>query len=889
MAKRLDSQTQETRTPSLRPVPFSPRDVLYVVFRHRGKAMIAFALVATLALAAALLLPPKYVSEATLKVAFGRESMSVRPEATIGKTVAPTQSRDIELNSELEMLYSRELARAVAERVGLDRLPGGGDGLDEAADSLQKDVAASLVPKTDNLKIAYSADESQLAHDVVAAYVEEFMALRIRVRRGAGGPDFFAEQQERKEIELQEARQALRELKDRTGIADVGTQRTILLQRIGDLEAQADAARAAMAGARATADRLATRLDEMPETVVTQRIVGGANSSVEELRGRLAQLRLQESELVSTYVEDSPTVVSVRRQITEAETMLKDAEALAEETTGVNPIRSAMALNVEEQQAAAKAQAAKLDRLAADLADARTGLAELNEVQVRVEELERRAAIAEEAVRQYANTAEIARIDRELEAQQISNVSVQDPATLPRTPDGPNRKLLALVGLMMATLAAAGTGFVADAIDHTIGRPDDLRRVASTVAPAAGVATAAAADACVSVPRLRSGQAEAKGAAEYFDDLTHAVARFFGLASRRSSSVAAGTSRSARGVVRATTYITTSAIASSVRGLARLASAGLERVGSAGSRAASAVRPARATRVMQDGPGLALAGPLVAEYEALQDEDVETEVDLEPKAEPDRRVGRSLRLLAWSVRRDAAAYLRRDERPNLQLSSRDSRTAAADAVWRSSRGLLEQLLMTHESGDGYGRPPVSIAVLAARPRSGASTVATHLAGVLAERADEDRQAGRETAGGGVLLLRVLEGSTTSDTDLPEPDATPVEGLFACNLTTVRTGDVRRALDAAAERFQHVVLDLPPVFADLLQRGSRAASEGVREEAGPRLAALAEVTVIVLEADGIRREAAGRALERLTRAGATVAASVLNKRSYPVPQWIYSRV
>ena len=104
------------------------------------------------------------------------------------------------------------------------------------------------------------------------------------------------------------------------------------------------------------------------------------------------------------------------------------------------------------------------------------------------------------------------------------------------------------------------------------------------------------------------------------------------------------------------------------------------------------------------------------------------------------------------------------------------------------------------------------------------------------------------------------------------------------LTTLRTGLVRKAIEAAGETFAHVVLDLPPVFNDV--RGTRFGE--VREDAGPRLAGLCDASVVVIEADTLRREAAGEALTQLGRAEAAPAAVVLNKRFYPIPQWLYKR-
>jgi len=51
----------------------------------------------------------------------------------------------------------------------------------------------------------------------------------------------------------------------------------------------------------------------------------------------------------------------------------------------------------------------------------------------------------------------------------------------------------------------------------------------------------------------------------------------------------------------------------------------------------------------------------------------------------------------------------------------------------------------------------------------------------------------------------------------------------------------------------------------------------------------EGMVLVLEADATRREAASVAVSNLRTAGVPILAAVLNKRTFPIPEGIYSRL
>jgi polysaccharide biosynthesis transport protein len=93
--------------------------------------------------------------------------------------------------------------------------------------------------------------------------------------------------------------------------------------------------------------------------------------------------------------------------------------------------------------------------------------------------LERERSLLEAKYRKYLDNLEQARIDRALEKEKISNVSVVQPATRSSLPK-PRRRAVKLV--FAAILAAAGSIVVAMAsehLDHTLGRPEDIGRFLS--------------------------------------------------------------------------------------------------------------------------------------------------------------------------------------------------------------------------------------------------------------------------------------------------------------------------------------------------------------------------------------------------------------------------
>ncbi len=104
--------------PAFRRTAVPVRDILWIVFRHKGKAFTFFVLTMVATVSIILWYPRRYRSEAKLFVRLGRETVALDPTATTGQRVALMESRDNEINSVVEMLKSRGLAEKVVDQLG---------------------------------------------------------------------------------------------------------------------------------------------------------------------------------------------------------------------------------------------------------------------------------------------------------------------------------------------------------------------------------------------------------------------------------------------------------------------------------------------------------------------------------------------------------------------------------------------------------------------------------------------------------------------------------------------------------------------------------------------------------------------------------------------------
>ncbi|MBW1987400.1 MAG: polysaccharide biosynthesis tyrosine autokinase [Deltaproteobacteria bacterium] len=463
----------------------SLRDIYLIVCRQRWKIALFFLAVMVVTTLVTFLSPKIYRSEAQLMVRLGRESVTLDPTASTGQVVSIGQSRENEIKTELQILQSRALAEQVVDAIGYQailegQLPSSSVGQASAASSedvaLERDKAVRSLTQglelenkenSNIIAVAYEAKSPKLAQAVVAKFVDLFRDHHIRAHRTYGSDEFFNQQTEQLRVQLAESENALKELKNQSGIASVTEQRTILLNRIGDLQRQLEGTEAALAASRSRVRAMQKTLASAPSTLVRSRIAGYSGNPLDFLQQRLLELQIQEKELRATMTEKNRLVKDVRQQIAEVQALIdKEGATHAKVTNLALLAEQAM---VSELQAKAKV-------LKQELVQAQSELAGINEAEVKIARLEREIEIQRNNFRNYADKFSQAKIDRALEMEKISNISVVQPASSPVKPVRPRKGLNLALGFFVGAFGGVGLGFLSEYMDHSFRTPDEVTR-----------------------------------------------------------------------------------------------------------------------------------------------------------------------------------------------------------------------------------------------------------------------------------------------------------------------------------------------------------------------------------------------------------------------------
>lgn len=511
MSREVAEAAKKTQQGSL-------RDVYYVLFRHKWKTILFFLAVTLTVLVLIYRSPEVYRSEAKLLVRLGRESVTLDPTITTGQLINVSQTKESEVNVELEILKSRELLEKLVDSIGPDTLlrrsaqesfnngadekairkttlqattevmnpesnseqsspAKPSDNRDRAVRAVMKNLQVKAQKESSIISISYESEFPRLAQNVIDTLINYYLEKHIAVHQTPGSDQFFLQQVSDLNDKLLLSEKELRDLRDKNGISSPEEQRQVILSRIAELERQIGAAEVELAACQEKVQWLQKKVSSIPETLVTQETTGFSNQAVDLMRAKLFELQLKEHDLISKFTEKSRQVQMIRKEVAEAQMQLDKEIAKTgriEVTKGINSnyLQTESALFME--QANLLSIQAKIVNLKEQLATAKEGLKSINEADLKFTSLRREIDMDQAKYQRYSENLEQARIDHALDREKISNISVVQSATFPTFPVSQRRSLKLALGILVGILGGIGLAFLFEHIDHSIRTPTEV-------------------------------------------------------------------------------------------------------------------------------------------------------------------------------------------------------------------------------------------------------------------------------------------------------------------------------------------------------------------------------------------------------------------------------
>jgi uncharacterized protein involved in exopolysaccharide biosynthesis len=470
------------------------RDIASVCFRHRLLIVLTFGAIFMGSLLYVLIAPRTYEAETELLVKRERADPVVTPQSN-ATPILTTDVSEEDLNSEVELLKSRDLLEKVVIACNLDREPphsaigrlinkvtkslpkGASDGLEVplAVRTLQKKLKVEAIGKTNLVRVRYNSPDPKLSAEVLRTLTSLYLEKHLEVHRPPGTFAFFQEETAQYWNGLQAAERKLADFNKTQNTVSAQTEKSAAQQKLVDFEATLRETRTAIAATEGRLQMLTTQIASTPNRTTTQ--IRTNSLLLQQLKSTLLTLELKQTEMSGKYAANYIPLRDLESQIaqTRAAIAREDNLPLHDDTTDRNSTYQWLV----DELAKAKTDLASLQRQEAatgqQIRAYRSELLVLDGKDLDQQDLIRAAKIQETDYLLYQNKREEARISDALDEKHIVNVSVAEAATTPALPSDPGPFVMSFIGLVLASSVSLGLAFGAEHFNPVLQSPDDVR------------------------------------------------------------------------------------------------------------------------------------------------------------------------------------------------------------------------------------------------------------------------------------------------------------------------------------------------------------------------------------------------------------------------------
>lgn len=480
----------------------SLRDVATPLFRHQRLMVWTFAILVAGTFLAVLLMPREYEAKMKLLVRRQRVDAAVTPGRDSAVS-APTEVSEDELNSEVELLKSRDLLERVVVVNGLDKVTSnhfwnrwfshaakdapaqaaGGNAaqkkISQAVQDLETKLKVEPLKSTDLIQVTYSSPDPELAARVLHSLGDFYLEKTVAVHRPPGAFEFFQTETQHYDSELQAAQAQLAKFDHDKGVADPEMEKQISLQKMAEFQAALSSTQVSIKETEKRSRAVEEQLATTPAQTVSQ-IRSSENAGLmQDLKTTLLDLQLKRTELLQKFEPNYRPVQEVQKQIDQTLDAINKAQSSPdrEETTDRNPAYEWLRAELTKSNAELATLHARAAETQNVIEQYRRQISTIDADGAAQANLVREVKEAESNDSLYKQKMEEARISDALDRQRIVNVAIAEAATVPALPASSHRLLTLIAGVLLALLLSPGVAFAVDYFDQSLRTPDEVREV----------------------------------------------------------------------------------------------------------------------------------------------------------------------------------------------------------------------------------------------------------------------------------------------------------------------------------------------------------------------------------------------------------------------------
>ncbi|HCK80566.1 MAG TPA: hypothetical protein PK880_09050 [Candidatus Competibacter sp.] len=494
------------------------RDVLIVIFRERRLIILTFSLILAVGLLASLKLGMTYTAESRLLVLPSRDYVMRQDVGETGVNMALGDDRIV--RSETEIFNNSQLVERVVEDVGLERLypdiaagagnqgslllrgwraltgffrtpetgeAGKGPGVEPLTEQERKRLNQAVVrfisklevlPVKDSsvIHLTFSHPDPAIAADALNRLVQAYLEQRYEVF-ALSRSQVFTQQRDNFSHRLGKAEQELEAFKLKNDFSAFADQKTMVLRQQAEIQNDKMDTGTRLREIEGRLAAIREQMTSVPKDIALYE-ESGQQDARDTARATLVTLEARRNELLTKFSETSRFITDLDHQIAKLRAIISGTppkESISRRS-GRNPLYDELGTEQVRRENEAAALRARQKALDGQLARITERLGAFDRLERDFNTLMLQRTLLEKNLQIYAQKAEEALIQEELDRQKTANVRVIEQAQIPR--EGKSLRVmvlgLALVGGLVAALALA---FLKDFFREVLISPEDTERV----------------------------------------------------------------------------------------------------------------------------------------------------------------------------------------------------------------------------------------------------------------------------------------------------------------------------------------------------------------------------------------------------------------------------
>jgi len=286
--------------------------ILFALFKRKRTVLLCATVGIIAAAAFYFFYPPVYESQAKLLVRYVVERSAVDPIEAGKAAAASSDTTDRVIGAEMEILTSWDLAVQVAQAIGPKRLlshSGQAATETEAVNAISLGLKVISNKGSNIILVSYKNRDPQMVTLVLQELLSRYFVKHLEVHRSAGAFDFVTQQTDQVRARLNQTEDALKSLRDKTGIVSLKEGSTALTTEAAKTQEQLNAAEAELAEKQALVDQIAenkSKAWKRKKPTDGRAQLAGIQAKVETLKSRLRDIQRRTKQLseLGPQIED---------------------------------------------------------------------------------------------------------------------------------------------------------------------------------------------------------------------------------------------------------------------------------------------------------------------------------------------------------------------------------------------------------------------------------------------------------------------------------------------------------------------------------------------------------------------------------------------------------